>query len=242
MSLEERVKHGAFLLIREVGSQGELGESMENYAPVVRTAAGNQVLAWYDLLSTAHFHAFWLKSIKEEGDATEVYTLNPAYRVLLLPLTPVAGSDEARLLAEFYRQPPETIEFIIEMVENAARSLAQAGRPREEQAALKHFRLLAEWTWMPDKDDYVLQAVWAASRDEIGLAIAPWAPGTLRSALQERLASIRAGDRLPDEALLYWAGRADGYTQRGWLEPVEAVSADEAATIALTRWSLREVP
>lgn len=94
---------------------------------------------------------------------------------------------------------------------------------------VRAYQALLEWSRVEDSDDrWVLAAAWAASEDELAIV----ADDRYRP-LEDLYSDVqRATD--PLGALDYWWRQADEVTtRRGRIEPVQAASARDAATIAL---------
>lgn len=105
---------------------------------------------------------------------------------------------------------------------------AETPQPLPKPPMRSHQALL-EWSRVEDSDDrWVLAAAWAASEDELAIV----ADDRYRP-LEDLYSDVqRATD--PLGALDYWWRQADEVTtRRGRIEPVQAASARDAATIAL---------
>lgn len=114
----------------------------------------------------------------------------------------------------------------VTLAEMASEPLTPASRP-----ALRSYQAMLEWHRVEDSEDrWVLVAAWAASEDEIAVQVLE------RYGVLETIEpySLMAEVSDPLGALDYWWRQADEVlTRRGKIEPVQAATARDAATIAL---------
>lgn len=202
---------------------GSLGDLRQEWTCGDMAFDPRGLFAWWWTGDDPGGKVIWVDRIETDDFAVLLHFIDGAVEI-----GPAWTDEHKARIAGWYKETDR--EAIRGYLRGAIETVAEKPKPQPlPKPPVRAYQALLEWSRVEDSDDrWVLAAAWAASEDELAIV----ADDRYRP-LEDLYSDVqRATD--PLGALDYWWRQADEVlTRRGRIEPVQAASARDAATIAL---------